>query len=143
MDYIYELELQVRDYELDAQSVVNNGTYMNYMEHTRHEFLKAIGLNFVEMHNNGVDAMVIKAEMDFKFPLKADEEFVVRIDVQQKGALKIIFHQDIYRKSDNKLILKGLVTACCVNNQTGRPCAPLDMFEKINAYRETAKTVTV
>ena len=45
MDYLFELDMQVRDYELDAQGVVNNGTYMNYLEHTRHEFLKAVGMD--------------------------------------------------------------------------------------------------
>lgn len=135
MDYIFQQEFQVRDYELDAQGVVNNGTYMNYMEHARHEFLKAIGLNFVQLHNDGIDAMVIKAELEYKYPLRADEEFVIKVNVEQKGALKILFFQDIYRKEDSKLVLKGVVTACCVNNQTGRPCMPEALITKINEYK--------
>lgn len=135
MEYIYQLEFTVRDYELDTQGVVNNGTYMNYMEHARHEFLKAAGLNFNEMHENGIDAMVIKAEMEYKYPLRGDDEFYVKMDVQKKGSLKILFIQDIYRKEDDKLVLKGIVTACCVNNKTGRPVAPEELFEKIEAFR--------
>lgn len=132
--YIFELDFQVRDYELDAQGVVNNGTYMNYLEHTRHMFLKAVGMDFVELHNNGIDAMVIKAELDYKRPLLANDEFTVKINVEREGALKIIFLQDIYRVED--LVLKGKVTAVCVNNQTGRPARPTEFDEHLDAYRK-------
>ena len=133
MDYLFELDMQVRDYELDAQGVVNNSNYMNYLEHTRHEFLKAVGMDFIELHNNGIDAMVIKAELEYKRPLKANDTFKVKINVEREGGLKIIFLQDIYRGED--LVLKGKVMAVCVNNQTGRPARPTEFDEKLTAFK--------
>ena len=103
MDYLFELDMQVRDYELDAQGVVNNGTYMNYLEHTRHEFLKAVGMDFVELHNNGIDAMVIKAELEYKRPLKANDTFKVKINVEREGGLKILF---LHARVCSKLFLQ-------------------------------------
>ena len=35
MNYIYELEMKVRDYECDLQGIVNNANYQHYLEHTR------------------------------------------------------------------------------------------------------------
>ena len=32
--YIYELEMKVRDYECDLQGIVNNANYQHYLEHT-------------------------------------------------------------------------------------------------------------
>ena len=45
MNYIYELEMKVRDYECDLQGIVNNANYQHYLEHTRHEFLTSVGVS--------------------------------------------------------------------------------------------------
>ena len=37
-DYVYELPIKVRDYEVDAEGIVNNANYLHYLEVTRHEF---------------------------------------------------------------------------------------------------------
>ena len=44
----FAIDLQVRDYECDMESIVNNATYLNYFEHARHEFLKTAGIDFAE-----------------------------------------------------------------------------------------------
>lgn len=48
--YIYELEMKVRDYECDLQGIVNNANYQHYLEHTRHEFLISVGISFAALH---------------------------------------------------------------------------------------------
>ena len=51
--YIYELEMKVRDYECDLQGIVNNANYQHYLEHTRHEFLTSVGVSFAALHEQG------------------------------------------------------------------------------------------
>ena len=53
MNYIYELEMKVRDYECDLQGIVNNANYQHYLEHTRHEFLTSVGVSFAALHEQG------------------------------------------------------------------------------------------
>ena len=43
--YVYEREMEVRDYELDAEGIVNNANYLHYLEHTRHGFCVANGIS--------------------------------------------------------------------------------------------------
>ena len=76
MEYIYELQMKVRDYECDLQGIVNNANYQHYMEHTRHEFLLHAGLNFATLHDQGIDAVVARLSMAFKTPLRSGDEFV-------------------------------------------------------------------
>ena len=56
--YIYELEMKVRDYECDLQGIVNNANYQHYLEHTRHEFLTSVGVSFAALHEQGVDTIL-------------------------------------------------------------------------------------
>lgn len=120
--YQFSLPFTVRDYELDIQGVVNNAIYQNYLEHTRHEFLKHIGLNFVKLHEDGTDAVVHKIELEYKRPLMGNDHFEVRLRAAQEGHLRFIFWQDIYKMPENQIVLKGKVTAVFMNN--GRPIRP-------------------
>ncbi len=118
-NYKYQLELSVRDYECDLQGIVNNAVYQNYLEHTRHEFIKTAGLDFAKLHEAGIDAVVYRVEIDYKASLKSGDKFISKLNYEKDGLLKIIFFQDIYRKSDNKLMIKAKVTV--VNLKNGRP----------------------
>lgn len=119
-NYIYTLPLKVRDYECDIQGVVNNSVYQNYLEHARHEFLESIGSNFKKLHEEGIDAMVSRIEIDYKTSLTSGDEFEVRINIKREG-LKLVFNEDIYRTSDNKLCAKGKVfTICLVNGRLSK-----------------------
>lgn len=132
--YDFELEMSVRDYELDVQGVVNNAVYQNYLEHARHTFLSEIGLDFVELHEQGKDAVVHKTELEYKQSLKAGDDFVIRMKTESSGNVRFIFYQDIYRKRDNALVLKGKVTAVFMNN--GRPIRPpQEVLDAIESYR--------
>ena len=115
MTYIFETRMQVRDYECDIEGIVNNANYLHYSEHTRHLFLKECGLSFAEMHRRGIDAVVARMNLQFKTPLQCDDEFISRLNLTKEG-IKYVFHQDIYRASDNKLCFKGVIDLVCIVN---------------------------
>lgn len=135
--YDFELEMQVRDYECDIQGIVNNSVYQNYLEHCRHKFLNEADLDFARLHTDGIDAVVIRAELDYKFPLRPGDDFVVQLKMAKQGRLRIIFHQEVIRKADEKLMVKAKITAVLTKN--GRPISPdilVDKFEKIGITLE-------
>ena len=124
----FELELEVRDYECDLQGIVNNSVYQNYLEHCRHKFLHHVGLDFAELHNEGIDAVVIRAELDYKFPLRPADGFLVRLKMGKQGRLRIIFDQQIIRKADEKLMVNARITTVLTRN--GRPISPEILEDK-------------
>ena len=114
-NYKFSHEMKVRDYECDLQGIVNNANYQHYMEHSRHELLDKLGVNFGKLHEDEIDAMVAKITIEYKIPLRSGDKFVVGINLQRQGP-KIVFYQDIYRLSDGKLCTKGIVETICVEN---------------------------
>lgn len=84
MEYIFELEMQVRDYECDMEGIVNNAIYQHYLEHTRHEFLASSGISFIEMHERGVDPVVNRIEINYKTPLRSRDKFISKLYMRGK-----------------------------------------------------------
>ena len=70
-DYVYTLQMQVRDYELDSEGIVNNANYLHYLEHTRHRFCAENGISFAEMQRRGIIPVLNKVEIEYKEPLRS------------------------------------------------------------------------
>ena len=106
--YCFIMDMEVRDYELDCEQIVNNANYLHYMEHTRHRFCTDAGLSFIQMHNQGIDAVVRKIEVEYKTSLRGGDTFISSLRLERKGP-RFIFHQDIIR-SDGEMCAEGVVT---------------------------------
>ncbi len=127
--YAFTHELDVRDYECDMQGIVNNSVYQNYLEHVRHVYLKQVGIDFAEYTRQGVNLVVVRAELDYKYPLKSGDRFVVGLNFMRESPLKFAFYQDIYRLPDMKPVLKAKIIGTALNGR-GRPEIP----EALAAY---------
>ena len=122
-DFVFSLEMSVRDYECDLQGIVNNAVYQHYLEHTRHEYLKSIGIDFKDFTDRGINLVVVRVELDYKFPLTSGDQFTVRLNFVRESKVKFAFLQNIYRLADEKLILQGKVIGVALNGR-GRPFVP-------------------
>ena len=128
--YHFETKMLVRDYECDIEGIVNNAQYIHYCEHTRHLFLKECGLSFAEMHSKGVDAVVARMQLQYKVPLRPDDEFLSRLRLEKEG-IKYVFYQDIFRASDEQLCFRSKIElVCLVNGRLGTSSDYDRAFEK-------------
>jgi acyl-CoA thioester hydrolase len=128
----FPLSMAVRDYECDMQGVVNNAVYQNYLEHARHEFLKAHGIDFAALTRAGINLVVVRAELDYKGSLTSGDAFVVYTRMEQQSRLKFAFHQRIVRERDGKDMIAALITGTGVNAQ-GRPFLPAELLPLMTA----------
>lgn len=122
-EYRFKLDMKVRDYELDAQGVVNNAAYLNYLEHCRHEFLRSRGIDFNQLTNEKVFLVVVRSELDYRIPLRGGDSFWIGLDLQRISPLRFVFLQDIHRRSDGRLVLTARTVGTAVNEK-GRPFLP-------------------
>jgi len=128
-NFAFSLEFTVRDYECDLQGVVNNANYQHYLEHARHEYLVSKGISFARLHDEGLNLIVSKVEIDYKYPLRSRDRFVVRVSIEREGNVRLLFNQEIYRIPDDKLVVRAKVTGVATRN--GRPVSPGNLIEQL------------
>lgn len=127
-DYLFEIQLKVRDYECDIQGIVNNAVYQSYLEHARHEYLQSKNISFKKLTAEGILLMVSRIEMDFKRSLTSGDTFLVKLRIERQG-LKLVFFEDIFRSSDHALCLKAKVEVIAkINDKLSRG----EIFDTLN-----------
>ena len=138
--YHFTLAFDVRDCECDLQGIVNNAVYQQYLEHTRHTFLRAHGLHFAELTRQGVHLVVTRAELDYKAPLRSGDAFIVGLVLERLSPVRFGFAQDVIRLSDKKLMVASKFT-CAAMDDRGRPILPRVIEPLLDALRAPDKRV--
>lgn len=126
--YVYELEMSVRDYELDSEGIVNNANYLHYLEHTRHEFCSANGISFAEMQNRGIIPVLNRVEIDYKTPLRSGDRFVSKLWLERRG-VRFVFHQDLFKLSGVTVVSAVVSCVCLENGKLDRGDMLADIFK--------------
>ena len=67
------------------------------------------------MHEKGVDAVVARMNLQYKTPLRPDDEFISRMALTKEG-IKYVFHHDLFRAADEQLCFRGKVELVCIVN---------------------------
>ncbi|MHA7879610.1 MAG: acyl-CoA thioesterase [Saccharospirillum sp.] len=121
--YQFTLDFKVRDYECDLQGIVNNAVYQNYLEHARHEFLLAKGVDFADLTRQQINLVVVRAELDYKKPLTSGDRFYVGLNFSMVDRVRFAFEQRIHRLQDDGLCVQARIIGTAMNGR-GRPQIP-------------------
>lgn len=131
----FAVSFEVRDYECDIEGIVNNAVYQQYLEHARHQFLKSRGLNFSRLAARGVHLVVVRAELDYKSPLRSGDTFVVTLSFQVLSPVRCQFLQEIRRTPGHALVLAATVI-CAAMDARGKPTRLPAAVEALNESAE-------
>lgn len=113
--YVMGLGIRTRDYETDAQGIINNANYLHYLEMTRHAFCMERGYSFNEMTADGLIAVLRKVEIEYIASLHGNELFLSCLWVE-RGGPRFLFHQDLFRAPDGAPVAKAVATVVVTEN---------------------------
>lgn len=121
---LFRHEFEVRDYELDAQGVVNNAVYVSYLEVGRHKYCASIGLDLLLVEQRGYRFMLAALAINYHQSLVSGDVFYVTVIPRLNGRLRVEFDQEIRLLRDDSLVASATATVICLNKQTNKPCRP-------------------
>lgn len=126
MALTFENRMKVRDYECDAQGVVNNANYLHYFEATRHELMEKCGLRLRDLTDAGIIPVVRNANISYRNSLRGSDEFICTVDIERSG-VRYYFTQKIFLISDNTLCASAVIeVVCLINGKVAQP----EIFDK-------------
>lgn len=110
-DYTFTHTLRVRYSDVDAQGVVYNANYLSYFDCCLIEFLRALGIeNPAHPRFDGHDFVVVRAEVNYRAPLRLDDVAEIRCRVGRIGRSSITFELAVDRAEDPAARKPG---GCC------------------------------
>lgn len=122
---------RVRYVETDQMGVVYHGNYAQYMELGRVEWLRALGITYRSMEDNGVMLPVISLHIDYKKSALYDDLLTVETRLVGRPMVKIAFDYRLLNEQGELLATAHTVLAF-MDKATGRPMrCPTYILERL------------
>jgi acyl-CoA thioester hydrolase len=116
---IHDTKLRVRYSETDAQGIVNNAKYLSYFEVGRVEWLRAAGLSYRGLEEQGYSFVVVEAHVFYRRAALFDDELTIRTELVEQARVSLSFGYTILRGEET--LVKGRTRHGCVDLATGKP----------------------
>jgi len=124
--------IRVRYSECDAQKVVFNGRYVDYIDIAVTEFLRVIWGNYNDMLSKGIDSQVVKLSIHWKAPAHFDDVIAITVKSIQIGSSSYTLQVDFYNHKTAVHIASAEITYVMVSaGEHKKMEIPKDMRKKL------------
>ena len=114
--------LRVRWGECDAQGIVFNAQYMNYIEVAQAEYFRNLGLRlYSDELRKRFDLATVKATLEYMSPARVDDMLYIYIGVARIGNSSITFQAEMYAEDAEQHCTRAEVIYANFDADTGTP----------------------
>ena len=132
--FSHETKIRIRYADTDQMGYMYYGNYATMYEVARTEMLRSLGMSYKSMEQDGVMMPVLELKCKFIKPALYDDEITVKVIIEEKPGVRIIFKYELYNQNQ-VLINLGETTLVFVDIKKNKPCmAPKNFLTKIENY---------
>jgi acyl-CoA thioester hydrolase len=110
-----EIQIRVRYAETDRMGLLHHANYLVYFEQGRTELLRAQGLAYKDLEDQGFLLVLTRAQVRYRRPARYDDLLTLRTIVTRTSTVKIEHRYELFR--DAELLADGETTLGCVDRQ--------------------------
>jgi acyl-CoA thioester hydrolase len=115
---MHQFPVRVYYEDTDLAGIVYYANYLKFIERARSEWLRALGVDQVEMKAQGLVFVVRRIEADYVSPARFDDDLTVHSSIHELGAARITMCQKVRR--GDQLLFSAVITLVCIT-EAGRP----------------------
>ena len=136
----FEVDVEVRSYELDSFGHVNHAVFLNYLEYARFNALEQGGFPYQALRVRGWGVYVVRAEVDYVSQACLGDVLRIRTSAEVPGRTSVVMVQEIVQSLEpDTVVARARITAVWVG-ENGRPMRVpgevLSMFNLASASDE-------
>src|SRR5690625_335606 len=99
-----EIDIVVKEKDIDGLNHVNNSVYLNYLEQGRENwYIKNAGHSYKDFHKVNLGTMVLKIDILFKKEAVLHDKLKVITTPKKLGNTSYVFEQKILNESDEEV----------------------------------------
>lgn len=114
----FSLLFRVRYGECDAQQVVFNARYADYVDLASTEFMRAIGLDYKSLLARGLDTQVVSMTLNWASPARFDEVLCAQVSTSRIGTTSLTLRVNFSAPQDGREVAGAEVVYVLVNATT-------------------------
>jgi acyl-CoA thioester hydrolase len=123
-----EITVRVRYAETDRMGLLHHANYLVYFEQGRTELLRARGLTYRELEDQGYLLVLTKVDVRYRSPARYDDLLRLRTTVVRTTAVRIDHRYELFR--DDVLLAEGSSTLACVDRDGRVQALPSFLSER-------------
>ncbi|WP_380878947.1 hypothetical protein ACFB49_19480 [Sphingomonas sp. DBB INV C78] len=134
-DFRFSYPKRVRYSEIDAQAVVFNARFLDYLDIAMTEYYRAVGISDPAGVEGLAQFHVARTALDYKASIRLEEEVDLCVRLVRVGTSSLTFAFEFHGKGAEDLRAAGETVQVHVGVLRGRPCpVPADFVARFEAY---------
>lgn len=107
---MFRFRFRVRYGECDAQSVVFNARYADYVDISVNEYIRTLFGNYQNLLDQDLDIQVVSLNLNYRAPAKFDDVLEARIAPGRIGNTSFTLHLQFYDHGEGILVADAAIT---------------------------------